>query len=189
MIVKEITIEMSKKLFLSLLPLMALAMAGCSRGNGGASSQTSSSKGGSSGGESSQRESSQDDSSEEDTSGDESSGEAGAYTYKATNLPEWITNDGCVIFAWVWSPSDEGSWKSCVYEPDVEKPSYVSVSVDEELTGFLLARCQGETTEPDWHHTEDSAGRVYNKTADMACTAGTYEYDGSSWVEYTPSAA
>ena len=57
---------MKKKLFLSLLPLLALAMTGCSRGNGGASSQTSS-QGGSSKDTSSETSSS-DESSEEDTS-------------------------------------------------------------------------------------------------------------------------
>lgn len=105
------------------------------------------------------------------------------FEYKAINLPDWITNDGCKIFAWVWSPNNEGSWLECTYEPDVEKPTYVTIAPEEELTGFVLARCQYETTTPNWEETADVAGKVYNKTSDITCTAGTYEYDASSWVE------
>lgn len=62
---------MSKKLFLAVLPFLALAMASCSRGNGGASSSSKTS-------ESSEPASSEEssvESSGEESSGDESSGE------------------------------------------------------------------------------------------------------------------
>lgn len=102
----------------------------------------------------------------------------GAITYTATDLPDWITNDGCVIFAWVWSPSDTGSWKACTYSTPATQLTFV---VDEELTGFLLARCAAGTTQPNWDEKSDVAGRVYNKTGDITCTAGTYSYSASSW--------
>ena len=95
------------------------------------------------------------------------SGQQGEVTYSCTNLPDWITNDGCVIFAWVWSPNDAGSWKSCSYGDPAAEVTFV---VGEELTGFLLARCAAGTTEPNWSETGDVAGKVYNKTADKHFT-------------------
>ena len=106
------------------------------------------------------------------------SGQQGEVTYSCTNLPDWITNDGCVIFAWVWSPNDAGSWKSCSYGDPATEVTFV---VGEELTGFLLARCAAGTTEPNWSETADVAGKVYNKTADIPCTAGQHSYECSSW--------
>ena len=105
----------------------------------------------------------------------------GEITYTCTNLPDWITNDGCVIFAWVWSPSDTGSCKSCTYGSPA---SSLTFKVDGELTGFLLARCAAGTTLPDWNNKGDSAGRVYNQTENINCTSGTYSYQCASWKEY-----
>lgn len=112
----------------------------------------------------------------EQGSGEQGQGgeETGQKTYTATGLPEWITNDGCVIFAWVWSPSDAGSWKSCTYG---EAPvTELTFKVDEDLTGFLLARCIAGTTQPNWEEKGDVPGRVYNQTNDVECVAGTYSY-------------
>ena len=107
--------------------------------------------------------------------------QGGAYTYTVTGLPDWIQNDGCVIFAWVWSPSDQGSWQSLAYGQNAD----ASFDVEAELTGFLLARCKEGTETPDWHETGDVAGRVYNKTADITCEAGTYSYACGEWSSYT----
>lgn len=87
---------MSKKLFLAVLPLLALAMASCSRGNGGASSQS----GGSSAAGDSSQQSGGDVSS--DASGDESdeSSEdvsyvesAHTYTLNGTTVALYIDED------------------------------------------------------------------------------------------------
>ena len=94
---------MSKKLFLAVLPLLALAMASCSRGNGGASSQSgsSSTSGSASGDDSSEvssagdtsgEQSGDDSGSDEDTSGDESSVEpetAGDYVVYGSQSGVW----------------------------------------------------------------------------------------------------
>ena len=102
-------------------------------------------------------------------------------TYTCTNLPDWITNDGCVIFAWVWSPNDTGSWKACEYGTPATSLTFV---VSEELSGFLLARCIAGTTQPSWDIHDNSVGRVYNQTANIDCVAGTHSYECASWQEY-----
>lgn len=102
-------------------------------------------------------------------------------TYTCTDLPNWITDDGCVIFAWVWSPSDTGSWKSCTYGSPATSLTF---EVDAELTGFLLARCKQGTTTPDWDNKGDTAGRVYNQTENIECSSGVYSYACASWKEY-----
>jgi hypothetical protein len=102
-------------------------------------------------------------------------------TYTVTSLPTWIQTDGCIIFAWVWSNNDGGSWKSLSYGTNND----ASFIVDEELTGFLLARCVAGTTQPDWSIKSGSEpGRVFNKTNDIACQAGVHSYVCSDWVEY-----
>lgn len=113
-----------------------------------------------------------------------SSQQTGEYTYTCTNLPDWITNDGCVIFAWVWSPNDTGSWKSASYGSPATSLTF---EVTEELTGFLLARCAAGTTQPDWNVKGTGAGRVYNQTNNIDCQSGTYSYECASWKEYNPA--
>lgn len=111
-----------------------------------------------------------------------SSQPAAQYTYTVTELPDWIQDDGCVIFAWVWSPTDGGSWKSLTYGTNHDASFTVSNS---ELDGFLMARCVGGTTQPDWEmKSGNEPGRIYNKTNDINCSAGVYSYVCSSWVGY-----
>lgn len=105
----------------------------------------------------------------------------GAVTYTCTNLPDWITNDGCVIFAWVWSTNDAGSWKACTYG---EPATSLTFETSEELSGFLLARCIAGTTQPDWAIHDNSVGRVYNQTENIDCVAGTYSYACAEWKAY-----
>ena len=103
-------------------------------------------------------------------------------TYTVTNLPDWIQNDGCVIFAWVWGPNDGGSWKTLTYGSNHD----ASFTVEHALSGFLLARCKAGTTEPNWNESGDVVGRVHNKTNNIDCTSGTYSYACAEWVEYNP---
>ncbi|GEM_PF-6046550 len=102
-------------------------------------------------------------------------------TYTVTSLPTWIQNDGCVIFAWVWSSNDTGSWKSLTISGTT-----ATFTVNEELTGFLLARCISGTTKPDWSVKGNVVGRIYNQTENITCKSGTYSYSCSSWKEYNP---
>lgn len=103
-------------------------------------------------------------------------------TYTIDQLPTWITNDGCVIFAWVWGPQVQGEWVATKYTSDTS----LTFTFDKTLTGLLLVRCAPGTTEPDWNMTTDGPGRVYNKTSDMAVTPGvtTYSLPDSTWVTY-----
>ena len=101
--------------------------------------------------------------------------------YTVIGMPTWITNDDCVIFAWVWGDNDPGSWKSLEYLSDTS----ATFTVLGEINGFLLARCVAGTTKPDWSDTaSNDPGRVYNKTADIECTSGLYTYTCSSWVGF-----
>ena len=111
-------------------------------------------------------------------------GGGGSYTYTITDLPSWIKDDGCVLFAWVWAPGDGGSWHSTTYVG-----STATFTVDVELTGFNLARCIGTTVTPNWEiHDPDytTPGRVFNKTNDFTCSSGSYSYSApdSKWVQY-----
>ena len=118
--------------------------------------------------------------SSEQPSADTSNVPTGDITYTCTDMPTWIKDDGCVIFAWAWSPSDQGSWRSLEYEGDTA----AKFTVNEELTGFLLARCAQGTTTPDWNIKDNKPGRVYNKTEDITCASGVYSYKCAKWVEY-----
>lgn len=124
---------MSKKLFLSLLPLMALAMTGCSRGNGGSSSsggtssQGTSSQATSSGAGSSEAGSSEAGSSEEDTSGEEgSSQETSADTptgdsewYIVGSFNSWSKESGAIQLATNTEQENE-AWTRVYLEADTE---------------------------------------------------------------------
>ena len=102
-------------------------------------------------------------------------------TYTINGMPTWVKNNDCVIFAWAWSPSDSGSWKSLDYTSDTS----ATFKVAEALTGFLLVRCAAGTTTPDWaNKSQSDPGRIYNKTQDITCTADIYTYSCSEWVEY-----
>ena len=103
-------------------------------------------------------------------------------TYTVENNPDWLQNDGCGIFGWVWGPSIEGQW----VEADLEGTTF-SFTTDAELTGFLFVRTVAGTTQPNWSTTGDAVGRIYNKSIDFICVPGTTTYDGSTaWVQYNP---
>lgn len=101
-------------------------------------------------------------------------------TYVVENNPEWLQNDGCVIFGWVWEEGKDGHW----IEATLEGTTF-SFTTNEKLAGFLFVRCVRGTSTPSWDVMDDSAGRVYNKTIDFICVPGRTTYDGSnSWVNY-----
>lgn len=103
-------------------------------------------------------------------------------TYIVDGMPEWVTNDGCVIFAWVWSDTNMGMWVSTTYTSETS----LTFTIGEEITGMLLARCVSGTTEPDWAIKDDEVGRIYNQTEDIAVTSGVLTYTCASWKEYNP---
>jgi len=103
-------------------------------------------------------------------------------TYTVTNLPNWIQDANCVVFAWVWGHNNLGSWKTLTYGNNND----ATFTVDGNLTGFLLARCIGGTTQPNWDEHGDNVGRIYNKTNDVACITGVYSYScpEENWNPY-----
>lgn len=105
----------------------------------------------------------------------------GTITYTVNSLPTWITDDGCVIYAWVWGGNyGNGQWVACEF---TSKTS-LTLLLDGSATGMLLARCAPGTTTPDWNNKTHSAGRVYNQTEDITLRSGTTTYSCSSWKEY-----
>lgn len=166
-----------KKLFLAVLPILALGLAAC----GGDSGSGSASGSGGSGA-----------SSPTSTPASEPASEpapATEVTYTVSGFPSWIDDYGDVVFAWVWDEGEDGSWVACTYEEVEEDPTYLTFQVDEEVDYFLLARCNIGTETPDWNKSEHEAGRIHNKTVDYTCTAGTHEYEApeADWSEYNPS--
>ena len=103
-------------------------------------------------------------------------------TITVTDAPTWITNDGCVIFAWAWNAQGNGAWYSCTYGAG-EKPTSFSFTVPGNSTGCLLARCAANTVTPDWNQKTDGPGKVYNKTGDITFVAGQTTYTSPNWVD------
>lgn len=96
-----------------------------------------------------------------------------ATTYKATSSATWITDDGCVVFAWCWGGgAGEGAW----YAGTSDSSGGFTWDAPGDITNFLLARCIKGTTEPDWENKSNTPGRVYNQTDDYAVTSGVTNY-------------
>lgn len=94
-------------------------------------------------------------------------------TFKATSSATWITDDGCVVFAWCWGGgAGEGAW----YAGTSDSSGGFTWEAPGDITNFLLARCINGTTEPDWDNKSDTPGRVYSQTDDCAVTSGTTQY-------------
>ena len=106
--------------------------------------------------------------------------------YFVTGMPEWVTDDGCIIFAWAWEAGKDGSWVALTYG-EGDKPTEASFVVDHELAGFLLARCKEGTTTPSWQEKDHVAGRVYNQTEDITVESGKTSYTCSAWKDYNPA--
>lgn len=115
-------------------------------------------------------------------------GEVAQTTYTITNFENWIPNDGAVVFAWGWGPGNGGTWYKLTLSMDGTNHDYSNVTgtffAPDNLEGFNMARCSEGTSEPNWKATGDSAGRVYNKTADVTVRPGTTTYSSPEFVEY-----
>lgn len=107
-------------------------------------------------------------------------------TWTVTDMPTWVTDDGCVIFAWAWQNGVNGAW----YALDYTSATSATFEAPSDLAGMLLARCAAGTTLPNWDETGDVAGRVYNQTNDVNTSAGktSYSFPDQIWKTYTPGA-
>ena len=98
---------------------------------------------------------------------------SGNETFKATSNATWITDDGCVIFAWCWGGgAGSGAW----YAGTSDKSGNFTWEAPSDITYFLLARCIRGTTEPNWSASSGTTGCVYNQTSDYAVTSGQTVY-------------
>nr|MCR5401566.1 chitobiase/beta-hexosaminidase C-terminal domain-containing protein [Treponema sp.] len=80
----------------------------------------------------------------------------------------WTWDGGVAVFAWVWPSGGDGQWVSCT-----GSGTTVNFTMSANCNNFLFVRCPAGTSQPDWGATGDSAGRIYNKTADTAYTGST----------------
>ena len=95
-----------------------------------------------------------------------------------TDAPEWVTSDGAVLFVFTWQGEDQG-----FHLVDGE----MKVEITNDITAFLVARCAEGTVTPNWDITSgDAAGRIYNKTNNIAFDGETTSYSvpESVWVGY-----
>lgn len=105
-------------------------------------------------------------------------------TWTAKDMPTWVTDDGCVIFAWAWQQGVEGKWYSLAYTSETS----ATFEAPSNIVGMLLARCAPNTTEPNWNMTTDGPGRVYNQTENVNVAGGVTEYSfpNAIWKNYNP---
>jgi len=103
-------------------------------------------------------------------------------TWTAENMPTWVTDDGCIIFAWAWQDGVEGKWYTLTYTSETS----ATFEAPSNIVGMLLARCAPNTVTPDWDIKVDGPGRVYNQTENVNVQKGvtSYSFPDSLWKEY-----
>ena len=112
-------------------------------------------------------------------------------TFTITQFEDWVPNDGATVFVWSWGGgSGDGAWTQVTLSYFGENNQFTNVSgsftAPNNITGFNIARCSAGTTLPNWNATGNSAGRVYNKTADVMVSSGVTSYKAPQFVEYNP---
>lgn len=105
-------------------------------------------------------------------------------TYTVIELPSWVFDDECILFAWVWGGgAGNGEWAGLTYTDDTHKSATFDTYSD--ITAFLLVRCIKGTTTPNWDIREDVPGRIYNQTDDISVSSSSKRiYEASSWKGY-----
>jgi hypothetical protein len=97
-------------------------------------------------------------------------------TITVNSLPDWWFG-GVVVYASAWDANRVAEW----YAVTAVNDTTAAVTIPSDKVGMLLVRCPIGTTEPNWDiHSGDSAGRIYNKTADIDFTDVT-EYTTSTY--------
>ena len=105
-------------------------------------------------------------------SGDTGGGEeTTSTTYTVTSLPDWLYNDNCVLFAWVWGDDNPGKWVATE-----GSGTSLSFTVDAKINGFNLVRCKAGSTTPNWDEKGEGDGRIYNKSQNAPFESGTTSY-------------
>ena len=109
--------------------------------------------------------------------------------FTITEFADWVPNDAATVFVWSWGGgSGGGAWTQVTLSYLGENNAYHNVTgtfnAPSDITGFNIARCSAGTTLPNWQATGNSAGRVYNKTADVVVYSGVRSYSAPEFVEY-----
>ena len=88
-------------------------------------------------------------------------------TFNVTNMPNWIGNDNCDLYAWTWGGHQEARWVKLSY-------SGTSGTFEEynDITGFKLIRIANGAS-PSWN--------CFNSTGDIQVVSGVYTYSASTW--------
>lgn len=188
---------MSKKLFLAVLPLLALAMASCSRGNGGASSGGGSSKDPGTSSQSSQAsDSSADDSSADDSSADDSSAGGGGQAFTVYfKDASWWNKDAAATYISV----DDGEAVAMTYDSvhgydPVGKFNYWSYELSADATKVVFQRWGTNTSTSETSYWGAKtveitlADRNEYNMYDISGTEAAWEGDGNfvtgTWGTY-----
>ncbi len=104
-------------------------------------------------------------------------------TYTITNLPSWIADNDCVIFAWAWGGSaGDGVWYPTTKVDEIS----LTFEAPSDITGCLLVRCVKGTTTPNWSENGDNVGRIYNQTENLT-VSDTMSAPDKVWKGYSPS--
>ena len=114
---------------------------------------------------------------------------ADTIVFTITQFADWVPNDGATVFVWSWGGgSGGGAWSQVTLAYQGENHAYHNVTgtfnAPSDITGFNIARCSSGTTLPNWTAVGDSAGRVYNKTANVDVRPGVTSYTAPEFVEY-----
>lgn len=93
----------------------------------------------------------------------------------SVTVDDWAWNNSVKIFAWVWTDGlSNGSWVQCF-----GSGTTVKLELPSGCDRFLLVRCPAGTTQPNWDETDDTPGKVYNKTPDIPYVNGTTSYSSN----------
>lgn len=99
-------------------------------------------------------------------------------TYTVNNLPNWASNDGCLMFIWAWNETKFGMWIKAEFIDSTTITFDYDGSIG-TLTGMKILRCIKGTTKPSWTETKDVPGRIYNSSDDITITEGNLIYSSS----------
>ena len=117
--------------------------------------------------------------------GKELSPESTVYEYACSMMPDWTWSDDCKLFIWVWGGIyGSGDWVQAI---KTSSTSCRFIVARQQITGFKVCRCHKDTTVPYWNQQGDTAGRIYNVSADINCNNNQFVYLIGTLYDYYPN--
>ena len=95
------------------------------------------------------------------------------------DLPDWLKNNNCVIYAWVTTNNTGGSWVAVTINGTIG--TFVCAKT---ITHFRLSRSVPGRA-PSWTQQGSDPGRIYNATSTFALN-GSHVYQANNWPGYNP---